>query len=1303
MRFDWKGHLSPPPIRPEGGHSFLSGSPTIVVLLLLALLVALPGGSGAHAPSSPSQPSAERPPAGVVSTVPPAGGAQGLAYDYTDHYLLLFDGATTPTQTWAYQGGHWRQLDVGGTSPSARGLVQGQMVWDPFDGYVLLWGGSGAPADTWAWKGDAWTQVCPSCAPSLQQSVTVADPTDGEMLSIAGQQQSGFSDTDSVFAYHASTWTPLPKDPFGSRQTVGAAWDPTSGNVVTFSGYNYTSGGVCFGADADCRDTWSYVSGTWTELCTGGAAPPVCSPEPAARHAVLSAWDPSLNGMVVLGGYNQSTGTPLADTWLWTAGSWQDLTPSSGSPPAVFNAPLACDDSPQDHALIFYGGNSVGGEQTWMFRNGTWSLPYVLSGTVTNASTGAPLQGVNVTDGSNWDLTDAAGRYNLTEENGSVTLRAITAGYQPARVTLAVAGSDLVQDFALTAPLRAYASGSPTSGNAPLTVAFTGGGGGGVSPYTFAWRFGDGGSSLSANPSHTYTTGGVFPARLWVNDSTSRSVSVNVSIVVTSTQALTASASANVTVGYAPLDVQFNGTASGGTPTYTFTWRFGDGTGSLVRNPVHTFPQGTFSVWLWVNDSLGATATSTITVASDPYAPIQVLASVSPSSVPLGATATFSVSASGGSGLYTTIAYAGLPAGCASADQFTLTCTPTALGTFTVNVTVTDNRGNYGYQEVTLVVHAPGPLTLALVASPHGLPLGGASWLNSTPSAGSGIYVRFAWANLPAGCSSANLSDLRCSPATAGHDNVTSTVWDSTGATASATVELDVYSLGLPLSVTLVASPANISLGASATLRAFALGGSGTYTSYVWALPPGCSGSTTSQVDCAPSRAGTFVVSVTVTDSAGHVASSETNLTVSPAGRGPVAQGFVLSSTELVVVLLTAVLAGVAVAWIILMWNSRHRTKGAAGPRGGRILSHPPPPPPASGAPSPAPSTPPSASAPPGYYAGVSWVPPRPEWGEHLESAFGQYTVSPAGSRGGGGSVPEVASPPRTGSAAGGRPWVMDVGPEGIQVNSSSKIGGATSEVRDPSLGEDAEMTAVFEESEEGPVPNTPRYPPVTPDHAYAVLQALDRRPRSMDGIRQLIRLEDYWLLGLVSALVDAKLIASGTNVKTGRTVFALTPVGRKIARRSLGPGAEGAGPPPSLSGRPEGAPTSPTHGSPEGSAPAPLDLAAGTRVTDVQRIGVERMTTEEDNPLEGLRPEDVNPQLKGKKTLPKSVLQPLELRLSKDRGSELRDASERKDADARARELMIAARKAREQKAQRSQSKLQREPRPEEPEAHQK
>ena len=279
----------------------------------------------------------------------------------------------------------------------------------------------------------------------------------------------------------------------------------------------------------------------------------------------------------------------------------------------------------------------------------------------------------------------------------------------------------------------------------------------------------------------------------------------------------------------------------------------------------------------------------------------------------------------------------------------------------------------------------------------------------------------------------------------------------------------------------------------------------------------------------------------------------------------------------------------------------------------------------------------------------------------------------------------------------------MDVGPEGIQVNSSSKIGGATSEVRDPSLGEDAEMTAVFEESEEGPVPNTPRYPPVTPDHAYAVLQALDRRPRSMDGIRQLIRLEDYWLLGLVSALVDAKLIASGTNVKTGRTVFALTPVGRKIARRSLGPGAEGAGPPPSLSGRPEGAPTSPTHGSPEGSAPAPLDLVAGTRVTDVQRIGVERMTTEEDNPLEGLRPEDVNPQLKGKKTLPKSVLQPLELRLSKDRGSELRDASERKDADARARELMIAARKAREQKAQRSQSKLQREPRPEEPEAHQK
>jgi glucose/arabinose dehydrogenase/PKD repeat protein len=66
----------------------------------------------------------------------------------------------------------------------------------------------------------------------------------------------------------------------------------------------------------------------------------------------------------------------------------------------------------------------------------------------------------------------------------------------------------------------AVASGSPTAGALPLTVAFSGSrssdpDGGAL---TYGWRFGNGEFSDQANPSTTYTTAGVFTATLVVTD-----------------------------------------------------------------------------------------------------------------------------------------------------------------------------------------------------------------------------------------------------------------------------------------------------------------------------------------------------------------------------------------------------------------------------------------------------------------------------------------------------------------------------------------------------------------------------------------------------------------------------------------------------------------------------------------------------------------------------------------------------------------------------------------------------------------
>ena len=61
-------------------------------------------------------------------------------------------------------------------------------------------------------------------------------------------------------------------------------------------------------------------------------------------------------------------------------------------------------------------------------------------------------------------------------------------------------------------PPTANLSGTPRSGDAPLTVAFTDTSVN--SPTGWVWDFGDGSGSTDQNPSHTYTTPGTYDVSL---------------------------------------------------------------------------------------------------------------------------------------------------------------------------------------------------------------------------------------------------------------------------------------------------------------------------------------------------------------------------------------------------------------------------------------------------------------------------------------------------------------------------------------------------------------------------------------------------------------------------------------------------------------------------------------------------------------------------------------------------------------------------------------------------------------------
>ena len=245
------------------------------------------------------------------------------------------------------------------------------------------------------------------------------------------------------------------------------------------------------------------------------------------------------------------------------------------------------------NTTVCFNGTSKGGVGPYTY---TWDF-----------GDGSPV----VSGQSPCHVYDAAGTYTVT---------------MTSRDSLGSTDVDDHLQVVITPTLSVTASASRMTGFAPFTVYFTSSVTGGTGPYTYLWDFGDGETSDVGNPSHIYATSGTYEVTLTVTDSCIPSSTAVDDHITLGVYPIVVTPTVNLSCGYAPLNVIFGATASGGVPPYTYAWSFGDGTpGDTIPNPSHSYlAVGNYTATVTVTDAQANTGVGTVVVKVVPELQVSV-------------------------------------------------------------------------------------------------------------------------------------------------------------------------------------------------------------------------------------------------------------------------------------------------------------------------------------------------------------------------------------------------------------------------------------------------------------------------------------------------------------------------------------------------------------------------------------------------------------------------------------------------------------------------------------------------------
>jgi hypothetical protein len=758
-------------------------------------------------------------------------------------------------------------LAAGGVTPPSPGIDDGQSITlmanptggaSPYSYQWYLGAGSGACAGTAL--GTGVTQSTGALAVGTFYYCYVVTDNDSNPAPSAWDQ---VTVNPPLNAGSVTPGSPAIDD----GQSITLYTSNVSGGTETLSYQWYSDTSVGAGTDGDaCGAGLSVMLGTssvsqWTgSLSTAGGLYYYCytvtdsSQADAGAVTVLSAWD-----IVTV---DPALVAPVISVLPTTIDYGQSATLSTTQSFSGGTPPYTCqwfEESPGGSSYSAFGS---------LFSCIAGDTPTISTGVLTIA--GAWSFELQVTDSSTTPLNQTSNAVGVTVDPLPTT----------------------------TAPAPSFTSGSIDVGQ-PVTFTTTASSGDG-GPYYFTWAestldFGCLLASVTDSVTCTPTAGGTYTVSVFATDLNGGNSLTNVSdsFLVYALPSTTTPTPSPPSID-AGQDVTFSTLTTLGSPgTDTYVWATPVGlncSASTTDSIACSEPKaGDYSISVNVTDSNGGVS-ATATLGSFIVYEVPVTTSVPGPSVvstqiDVGQSVTFTTTADNGSGVYTFVWMESNSSFACDITSVTdsITCTPEYNGTYNVSVVATDSNGVSSTTELSanfIVLTQPSTAEPSPSVTSGHLDVGQPVVFTTTASNGSGGYT-FVWteSNSHFACDTSSVTDsITCTPTVGGTYTVSVIAIDSNGGSSTLERSATFLVYALPTVTTPSPSVASVDLGQSVTFSTTASSGSTGYT-YTWAqssMDLGCTLGDTPSISCTPTTAGTYTVSVVVSDSNGGVSAAAT-------------------------------------------------------------------------------------------------------------------------------------------------------------------------------------------------------------------------------------------------------------------------------------------------------------------------------------------------------------------------------------------------------------------------------------------